>query len=210
MRRDIAFYWEAGTKEVYEAYLRTAQREPFERDCDQKPFYSIGFGVNYSMKYNMNGGACTIHFMPYRSGTAVNLRFSIAQVFGARYERYAQDLNEIVERYLGVRPREIEIDVEEFLRPENQLTPGKLIAQETPAFAPMAYQPVAVPSAPQPVVQPAAQGSKVCAGCGNPLNPGANFCTQCGTRIPVTKTCPKCHTEAAPDDAFCGICGTRL
>ena len=93
MRRDIGFYVEADIAQVYKAYLSAAVNPPFERDCRDEPFHTISFGVNYSFKYNMNGGSCNIHLMPYGTGTAVNMRFSIAQLVGARYEAYAEDLN---------------------------------------------------------------------------------------------------------------------
>ena len=155
MRRDICFYVEADVKAVYQAYLNAATHTPFERSCQQQPYHTISFGVNNSFKYNMNGGACTIHFMPQGRGTAVNMRFSIVQLMGARYERYAEDLNKAMQAFLPVVPRQISCDVEEFLKPQNQITPA---TAQPRSPAPQTYTPApqpVVPSAPRPAPQSA-------------------------------------------------------
>lgn len=194
MRRDMGFYIEANIAQVYQAYLSAATHKPFERDCKQEPYHTISFGLNYSFKYNMNGGACTIHFMPCGSGTAVNMRFSIAQAFGGRYENYAKDLNNAMQAFLPVMPRPANYNMDDFLRPENQVTPATLAA----------------PTA--PVIAQAAPAARYCSGCGHPLAPGGLFCSQCGLKMPVPdqKRCPNCQTPAQNDAVFCAECGTRL
>ena len=55
-----------------------------------------------------------------------------------------------------------------------------------------------------------------CVSCGAKLNPGALFCTKCGTHVPVSEgnycTNPNCsrhknNYEFAPDDLYCDTCG---
>jgi hypothetical protein len=136
MRRDICFYIEADVKSVYQAYLNAATHSPFDRSCQQQPYHMISFGVNNSFKYNMNGGACTLHFMPQGTGTAVNMRFSIAQLMGARYERYAEDLNKAMQAFLPVAIRQASYNVDDFLKPQNQLTPSSFQPAPAPKSAP--------------------------------------------------------------------------
>lgn len=192
MKRDFGFYVEATIEQVYQAYLMAAVNKPFERTCTQQPFHTISFGVNYSFKYNMNGGGCHIHFMPCGSGTAVNIRFSIAQLVGARCEKYAQDLNKAMQAFLPVVPRPATYDMDEFLKPENQVTPAVSQQPATPA--------------------PTAPAASFCVNCGNPLAPNARFCAQCGTPVsaPQQKVCPHCQTPAKENASFCTACGTRL
>lgn len=192
MRRDIGFYIEANIEQVYQAYLNAATNKPFERTCSQEPLHTISFGVNYSFKYNMNGGSCHIHFMPSGTGTAVNFRFSIAQAGGARCEKYAQDLNNAMQVFLPVSPLPASYNIDDFLKPENQVTPETL---QQPA-------PAAVPAAPATPV------GTLCSKCGNALTPGGRFCAHCGT--PTQKLCPNCKTPAQDGALFCASCGTRL
>ena len=206
MRRDVNFYVEASVEQVYKAYLSAATNEPFERDCTEEPYHTISFGVNYSFKYNMNGGACNIHFMPYGTGTAVNIRFSLAQAAGARCEKYAANLNEAMQRYLPVTPQAAQFDVEAFADPKNQLTPQKLEAAQQETVQQEAAQ---QKPEPQPVLQ-APVDKTFCANCGKPLAPGSRFCAQCGTPVSQKRVCAKCNAPAAADAVFCINCGTRL
>lgn len=208
MRRDIGFYIEANIEQVYKAYLNAAINEPFERECAEKPYHTISFGINFSFKYNMNGGSCNIHFMPSGTGTAVNMRFSIAQAVGARYEKYAEDLNEAMQAFLPVTPRPMEYDMDEFLKPANQVTPAAL----RQAAAPQAY--AQAPAAPAVTYAPAPQApiAAFCTKCGNRLSPGSRFCDQCGTPVaaPAQKVCPNCKSPVLGTSAFCSNCGTPL
>lgn len=49
-----------------------------------------------------------------------------------------------------------------------------------------------------------------CNNCGHPIPEGDNFCTRCGTPVPVEKRCPNCNALLADGDIFCGKCGTRV
>lgn len=220
MRRDIGYYIEADVKTVYEAYLKAATNKPFERSCKQEPYHTIAFGVNYSFKYNMNGGACNIHFMPHGSGTAVNIRFSIAQGVGARCEKYAQDLNRAMQAFLPVTPRATAYNMDEFLKPQNMITPATYQQTAAPAPTPTAT-PVPTPApAPTPIPtpvptsnpapRPAASNAQFCIGCGSQIIPGARFCCACGKEVSANKVCSNCNTTAPQGAAFCPNCGTRL
>ena len=194
MRRDVGFYVEANVEQVYQACLQAAMNKPFERECKQEPFHTISFGLNFSFKYNMNGGACTIHFMPSGSGTAVNMRFSVVQAVGARYEKYAQDLSNAMRVYLPVPIHPANYDMEAFVKPENQVLPTT--CQNSAA----------------PVSQVMTPDVRYCVSCGSALAPGSRFCSQCGAQlsVPIPKVCPMCNTPAENNAKFCAACGAHL
>ena len=154
--------------------------------------------MNYSFKYNMNGGSCSIHLMPSGSGTAVNMRFSIAQATGARYGRYAEDLNAAMQKFLPVVPRPATYNMDDFLIPANQVTPAGI------------QRPAAPVAAPAPAPAPAAAG--YCVNCGSALAVGGRFCSKCGTAVtaPPIPRCPNCGAQANPGAAFCTQCGAKL
>lgn len=164
MRRDLCYYFAADVCSVYNAYLMAAGNQQFRRECRQEPYHTLGFGLNFSMKYNMNGGSCTIHFIPYQGGTAVDLRFSIAQLAGARYKRYAADLTNTVIRILNITAQPIRLNIEEFTKECN-----KVVLQRMPESV----------SLPQNV----AKQSGFCINCGKQIDNNNNFCIYCGTRI---------------------------
>lgn len=196
MRRDVGFYVEADIRQVYDAYLKAAMNPPFERSCKQEPLHTISFGINFSFKYNINGGSCNIHLMPMGAGTAVNIRFSLAQAAGARYELYANNLNAAVQRFLPVRITPANYNMDDFLRPENQLTE---------ASAPQAI--VAPQQAPAPTPQPAPAG--FCTACGNGLQAGARFCGKCGAAVKQERVCVSCQAPLQEGSIFCTACGMR-
>ena len=226
MRRDVMHFFMADVKTVYQAYLTAAQNKPFERTCEQRPFYSFQFGLNFSMKYNMNGGSCTLHFIPHQGGTAVNLRFSVAQLAGARYEAYDRDLTNRAIDILRIPAQTLRINVEEFLNQSNWVTPGSTQLPPAPVAPAPAPAPVAPAPAPAPVVpapapapvapapapvtpaQPAA-GQKCCTRCGSQLLPGARFCTRCGATVEDHLLCKSCGTPLLPGAKFCTRCGQR-
>lgn len=214
MRRDIGFYIDANVKQVYEAYLYAASNVPFERTCDEQPYHTLSFGLNYSFKYNMNGGACHIHFIPCGSGTAVNMRFTVAQLAGARYEKYADDLNEAVCAYLPSPPRPANYSMDDFLKPENQANPANInnFIAPPPPPAPVIITPP-TPVVAQPIVAAAAPAVPMfCVSCGSRLTPGGRFCPACGspTNIAEEKHCPSCNAKVEDGAAFCVSCGTKL
>lgn len=193
MRRDVMHYFNADVKAVYLAYLTAAQNKPFERTCEQKPYYCIQFGLNFSMKFNMNGGSCTLHFIPYQGGTAVNLRFSVAQLAGARYEAYDRALTDKAIDILRVPAQTLRLNVEEFLQERNWLIEGHSLPQAQPV---------------QQMAQPTPAVGKRCGKCSAVLMPDARFCSCCGapTETPV---CSACGKQLLPNARFCSHCGQR-
>lgn len=180
MRRDVCYFFETDVITLYNAYLSAAKNEQFRRECSEEPYHTFSFGINFSMKYNMNGGACTLHFMPYQNGSAVNLRFSVAQLAGARYGKYAEDLTQAVANILSKAAYNVNIDVEEFLKEENKVVELQPLAAE--AVEP---QPVVEQSIRENVVQEETFVPKFCTNCGNALAQGVNFCSNCGAKIKV-------------------------
>ena len=109
MKRDICHYYEADLQSVYNAYAKVAS-EKFGKNCKYHNGFKLSFHLNFTFIYNMNGGSCTIHFMPYNSGTAVNVRYSIVQLFGARYGAYDDALTKNVVEILGVEGTALSVD----------------------------------------------------------------------------------------------------
>ena len=214
MRRDLGFYIDADIATVYTAYLKTLMAPPFERSCKQEPYHTITFGLNFSMKYNMNGGSCHVHFMRDGRGTAVNIRFVIAQAGGARYGRYAEEIHRNLVNHLQVAPVERNYNMDDFLKPENRVVAQASTVPPTPV-APTPVAPSPVPTAPAvsaPYVASSAspEEARFCTGCGNRLNPGSRFCSNCGTPVAAQKVCPRCGIAVKEGDRFCRECGAQL
>ena len=173
MRRDVVHYYEAEIERVFEAY-RAAALQKFGKDSQALPYHTVSFGLNYSMKYNMTGGSCNVHLIPYQTGTAVDIRYAIAQIAGARYKKHDADLTEYVSGILRVPAQALELPVETFLDPANQVSAGFAAAQTA---APAPVQPVNdMPSQTQ-------SGNRFCKHCGERLEAGDLFCSNCGQRI---------------------------
>lgn len=176
MRRDVCHYYERNVQQVFDAYYNAATQR-FGKNCKAEPFHTLTFGINMSFRYNMNGGACTVHFMPYYSGTAVDVRYSLAQLMGARYGAYDKVMTDYVCGLLGVPAQPVSINVETFLDPRNQVV---MNAVPNPAMPPVQAAPMGQPL---PNVQPTpAAAPAVCSSCGKPLVAGAKFCPYCGQR----------------------------
>ena len=226
MRRDVCYFFQTDVKTLYQGYLTAANNEPFRRECREEPYHTLTFGLSFSMKYNFNGGSCTLHFIPYNGGAAIDLRFSIAQLAGARYEKYAQDLTDCAVRVMGVPGSRLQIPVDVFTQESN-----KVYAHPQPsvvASAPAAPAPVAAPApAPTPVASPVpapapapvAATAPVVSGitcniCGKALTAGDRFCSDCGTPVPppapAKRFCSQCGQQVEPNARFCSACGNRL
>lgn len=239
MRRDVGFYFEAKIDQVYRAYLSAATGAPFGRSCKEEPYHTITFGLNFSGKYNMNGGSCTIHLMPSGTGTAVNIRFSIAQLGGAHCERYAQDLHIAMQSYLAVAPRPTKYNMDDFLKPANQVTPASVQSAPAPAVKPtpvvvaepapvVVAEPAPVVVEPTPVIvaEPASvvvadpiviaepivitEPVVVAAPVAAPVA-AAGFCTNCGNALSAgNRFCSQCGTPvSAPTVKCCPNCSTQ-
>ena len=121
MRRDCFHYFESDVKSVFAAYIKVA-KEKLRKDCSTSPYHTVDFGLNSSLKYNMMyGGSCHVHFIPYKTGTAVGVRYTLVQVSGARYKALDSYITKFVEQELGTTATSVNIDMEEFLKDSNRL-----------------------------------------------------------------------------------------
>lgn len=207
MRSDVFYVYPTDVVSLYNAYAQAAAQPPFERECKTEPYHTLSFGLNFSMKYNMNGGACILHFIPLPQGAAVNVHFVIAQAFGARYEAYAEELTRHAAALLGLAPQRVEMDAKLFEQEQNKITAAPITAP-TDVVMP---NPAPVP-APAPTPAPAAP-TAYCPRCGTVILPEHRFCGGCGAPIaqpPAPKVCPACGSTAAPDAAYCIHCGGKL
>lgn len=177
MRRDIVHYYEADVVRVYEAY-RKAALEKFGKDSNAEPYHTISFGLNYSFKYNMTGGSCNVHLIPHNTGAAVDVRYSIAQLMGARYGAYDDELTKYVVGILGVPAQKLEMDVERFLDPNNRVTEAP-----APAYTPAPAQTPVFTPAPAPAKAPAPVKRSFCVKCGTKIDDGDLFCGNCGAKL---------------------------
>lgn len=224
MRRDLCYVYPTDVRSLYLAYLTAAKNPPFGRSCREEPYHTITFGLNFSMKYNMNGGSCTLHFIPTEGGSAIDFRFSIAQGAGARYGRYAEDLARQAALTLGMMGTVANIPIEQFIDPCNQVDAYGTVAAPVSAGVPAAPAPAPTPApvpAPTPVAASApapapAQAAPVgqarfCTACGSPLPEGGRFCSQCGVMVaPPQRFCTGCGAKVGMEDIFCFQCGTKL
>lgn len=200
MRRDLVHYYERDIVSVFEAY-KAAAMQKFGKDCRAEPYHTLSFGLNYSMRYNMNGGACTVHFMRYGTGTAVNIRYSIVQVAGARYGAHDAELSSFVTAALGVPVQDLNVPPEVFLQEQNKVTAAPQPAYRQVQQIRQPVQPVQrpAPQVPQQTTpqvaqqqqtqrQPQTQQQSIrpklfCDNCGTKIFPGARFCERCGKRL---------------------------
>ena len=205
MRRDLVHYYERDIVSVFEAY-KAAAMQKFGKDCRAEPYHTLSFGLNYSMRYNMNGGACTVHFMRYGTGTAVNIRYSIVQVAGARYGAHDAELSSFVTAALGVPVQDLNVPPEVFLQEQNKVTaaPQQAYRQVQQPVQPVQRPAQQVPRQTTPQVaqqttpqvaqqqqtqrQPQTQQQAIrpklfCDNCGTKIFPGARFCERCGKRL---------------------------
>ncbi len=210
MRRDVGFFVEAKVEDVYRAYLNAAIHPPFSRTCKEEPYKLISFGVNYSFKYNMNGGSCNIHFMPSGNGTAVNMRFSIVQAVGARYGKYASDLNDAMRKFLPVKVYPAQYNMDDFLHaatpcPAPTVTAGQAnTPQPTPATQQVYTPQPQTQAQPQPQVQPYIPQVQQQT---QPYVPQAQPQVQTANTATATSFCTSCGAALLPDSRFCTKCG---
>ncbi len=190
MTKDVFFYYPCETGAVYQAYLRTAN-EQFAKVCKEEiPGAVISFGLDFSFKYNMNGGACTIHFMPHQSGTAVAIRYTVVQLLGARVSKHSSDLTSYADRILGAAAQPAQLTMNLFTGYESSYTPAVVR---------------------QPIPQVAPAGARMCPHCGAPLSENARFCSSCGKAADAApqRVCPSCSRQLSENDIFCPACGTK-
>ncbi len=210
MRRDLVYFYPLPINQVYDAFTQGANQK-FGKSCKFDPYKTLSFALNFSFKYNMNGGSLTAHFMPYQNGTAVDLRYTIVQAVGARYKAHARDyilfingilraqgtlINIPVQQFLDYEARTPSMPRQNFQPAQPQMPPQPAPQQQMPvqppqqqAPAPQQQMPVQqqAPMQQQAPVQPAPQQQasrgSFCTKCGAPATPGAAFCTKCGNKL---------------------------
>ena len=196
MRRDLVYYYECPLEPVFGAFVQAANQR-FGKNCKVEAYKTISFALNYSFKYNMNGGALTAHFMPYQNGTAVNLRYTIVQAFGGRYKAHAADLTEFVNGLLNAKGTIIDLGIDSFLAYEQQTPPApQQVVQAQPV---MQYPPTG---------QPASNGI-TCPKCGAVSVPDARFCVGCGNKLVQQSVCVSCGSPLSANANFCPRCGAK-
>ena len=52
-------------------------------------------------------------------------------------------------------------------------------------------------------------GGAACPTCGPRPEPDAEFCSNCGNRLPTGAVCPGCGAALAPEAKFCESCGSK-
>lgn len=52
--------------------------------------------------------------------------------------------------------------------------------------------------------------AQFCTQCGQPLQPGDQFCRSCGENVALRKACSGCGEAYEPEDRFCGKCGMKF
>lgn len=196
MRRDLVYYYDRPLDAVFNAFIQAANQR-FGKNCKIEQGKTISFALNYSFKYNMNGGTVTAHFMPYQNGTAVNLRYTIIQAVGARYKAHAKDLTLFADGILQTSGVLIQLDINLFLAYEQQTPSAGVYVQSQNA----AVQ--------QPVLQQP-QPQRICANCGKPVSNDAVFCNSCGKKLEESPSlCAGCGTVLPTDAKFCPKCGAK-
>ena len=192
MKRDLVYFYDRPLDAVFSAFVQAANQQ-FGKNCKIDQGKTINFALNYSFKYNMNGGSVTAHFMPYEGGVAVDLRYTIVQAFGARYKAHAADLTGYVNNLLQAAGKLIELYINLFLQYEAQ----------TPSVGPVLVQ-----SQQTPYVPPKASGIP-CPRCSALNEFGARFCVGCGLDLSNEPVCKNCGAKLSATANCCAVCGTK-
>ena len=189
MTKDLFFSYPCQPIQVYSAYLQTAN-EQFSKQCREDVKGAVfSFGLDYSFKYNMNGGSCTVRFMPYQGGTAVAIHYTVVQLFGAKIGKHSTDMVTYADKLLGVKSLPTQLNL-------------KMFTDYAASLSGQGGQPA--------VVDPQGLGAPLCPNCGGSLTPGAKFCVSCGKPVPAAPAvCPNCGRAFQENENFCVGCGTK-
>ena len=175
MRADIGHFYPVPIENVFYAY-KQAIKEKFKKDADATPCHTLVFGLNFSFKYNMNGGGCHVHFMPSGNGTAVAIRYTVAQAVGANYKGHDRDMTAEVQRILGVTAQEFDFDMDTFMAQKEQYVAYcKSQIYSAPVFV-QSPPPMQMNEPPQPSM------ALFCTKCGNAFGEADRFCMRCGNK----------------------------
>ena len=165
MKKDFCMFYQCDVQTVFFACQR-AIKELFKKDADASPYHTLAFGIPPSFRYNMNGGACNVHFLSHNGGTAVNVRYSIVQLGMARCGAHNKHITERVQSILGINASEISIPVEVFMN--NKHNVNQAINAQPQSVAPRHTAQCELPN--------------FCSKCGTKFAEGACFCSNCGNK----------------------------
>ena len=189
MKKDLCYFYPVPVEPVFDAFVQAAKRQ-FGKNCKIDAYKTLNFGLDYSFKYNMNGGSLTLHFMPYQGGTAIDMRYTMVQLVAGRYQKQGNDVLAFTDAALGVKAQPISLDINQFLAyeastPSAAQQPVQPVQPVQQAQVPLPQQPVQYQPKPQPVQQAyTAPARKFCVNCGAPLTvENAAFCMQCGCKL---------------------------
>ncbi len=174
MRRDICCIFDRPLPDVFNAYIQAA-KNIFNKDAHAEYYHTITIGLNFSFRYNMNGGTCTIHFLSRENGTAVNVRYTIVQLLGARYESHYKDLLREVEKILNINSTPADIDIDFFTKSE-----AKVYSLNGPRLSNSVTENVSNIYNPPETRQNIDKTFKFCTQCGTKLEIDSRFCSNCG------------------------------
>ena len=114
MRKDICRYFEgADIDSVFKAYMASIKQN-FTPKCSTRSNDFIRFKYSASLRYNMNGGVCSLYLMPYKEGTAVCIRYTIYQAVAGFYQKHEQDMLYTAENLLHVKGEKVNIPFSQF------------------------------------------------------------------------------------------------
>ena len=176
MRRDLYHYFKGDIESVYNAYVAVLRAEPFHKEPNLAPYSLISFGLGMSFKFNMNGGTVHIHLAPRGTGTAIQVRYSIVQLVGARYRAYDKLLTDHVAAVLGYAAEPLEELADAYF----EASSAQPALTETKAIEVQPVEVVAeeVEEVPAPTGRP-----QFCGKCGKRIDPEDNYCGSCGAKI---------------------------
>ncbi len=204
MVTNLFYYYDRPLDSVFNAFIQAANQK-FGKDCRIQG-RSINFGLNFSFKYNMNGGFVNLYFAPFQNGTAIQIRYTIIQLAFARYKAHAKDLTNYVNGILMINGSLIQnIDPNIFagcdlLSPQGGQQPQQGYEQQN--YPQQGYQQQNYPQQgypqqgypqqgyqqqnyPQQGYQQYVRPSQICfcPKCGNPIAQDAVFCSACGSSL---------------------------
>ena len=116
MRRDLYHLYSTNIEQTFNAYVSALEDKPFLKKLNIEKYDLISFDLGMSFKFNMNGGCVNIHFYKKGNGTIVQVRYTIVQLFGARYGAYDELLTNNVEIKLNIQSKPLDKNVAERLK----------------------------------------------------------------------------------------------
>ncbi len=120
MKKEFFCYYEKEPIEVFHAY-RQAASQRFKKSIHAEEYWKLSVNWLTMWKYNMNAGACEINLIRHGTGTAVCVSFSVAQLYGARFDTCYNDMNGHVAAILGTAPQSVQVKKGMFLRKSNKV-----------------------------------------------------------------------------------------